>query len=69
MAAGNSKVYFFNYSVRFEKNNVTMYDKFNWGTFTVENENKFDPLLWIKDHAKKNYPDHTSLNITALNVI
>lgn len=60
----NSKKYFYNYSVRGDG-----YDKFNYGVMTVENENCFDPIEYVMEHAKENYPDHTSLNITALNLI
>ena len=60
----NTKKYFYNYSVRGDG-----YDKFNFGVVTVENENCFDPLEYIKEQARKEYPDHTSLNITALNLI
>ena len=60
----NIKKYFYNYNVRDDG-----YDKFNYGVMTVENEDCFDPIEYIKDHAKKDYPNYTSLNITALNLI
>lgn len=64
MSNYNTKKYFYNYSVRGDG-----YDKFNFGTITIENENCFDPVEWIKEDAEKQYPNHTSLNITALNQI
>jgi hypothetical protein len=60
----NIKKYFYNYNVRGD-----CYDKFNWGVLTVESEDCFDPIKYIKDEAKDKYPNHTSLNITALNLI
>ena len=64
MDAINTKIYFYNYSVRGDG-----YDKFNYGVVTVKNENDFDPVKYIREDAAKLYPDHTSLNITALNTI
>jgi hypothetical protein len=60
----NTKKYFYNYNVHGDG-----YDKFNFGVVTVENESCFDPLEYIKKKAKHEYPDHTFLNITALNLI
>ena len=64
MATVNNKKYFYNYSVRGDG-----YDKFNFGLITVENEIDFNPIDYIKEHAEKEYPDHHTINITALNLI
>jgi hypothetical protein len=60
----NIKKYFYNYNVRGDG-----YNEDHYGIFTVENENCFDPIQYLKDHEKEKYTNHTSLNITALNLI
>ena len=60
----NTKKYFYNFTVR-DDDRI----KFAFGVLTVDNESNFDPLGYIKEYARKEYPDHTSLNITALNLI
>lgn len=58
----NNKTYFYRYTVR-----GNGYKEFNYGTLTVKNEDAFDPVQYLKDTALRKYPNHHTLDITALN--